>query len=99
MAGAGIWGEEGETVKKTAKLPNDEPRFARVAWPDGMRVLVGPLDYGGMVGVIDWSADVKQPAGRYFPSQSMTEMYGPNLVPVRHGFTVTFHHQRWILPQ
>lgn len=77
-------------------LPNDEPLIPRLAFPTGQRVLVGPLDYGGMNGVVDWAADTPMPGGRYMPEERMTESY-PGTVPVRIQATTAFISTRWLL--
>lgn len=78
-------------------LPNDERVMTRLAFPTGQPVLVGPLDYGGMKGVVDWTADTLMPGGRYMLSRRMTEIY-PSTVPVRIQSTVAFINHRWLLP-
>jgi len=78
-------------------LPNDEPVMPRLAFPTGQPVLVGPLDYGGTQGVVDWNADTLMPRGRYFAAQRMTDIY-PSTVPVRIRSTIAFIHHRWLLP-
>lgn len=67
-----------------------------MTWLDGMAVIVGPMTYGGICGVVDWSAVRPFPATRDCPAGTMLDFYGPELVPVRHGLTVCFHNQRWI---
>lgn len=79
----------------TATFPNDDPVIPQLAYPTGQRVLIGPLDYGGREGVVDWSLDKPSPARRFCPPMRMTESY-PRTVPIRTGYAVEFHNCRWI---
>ncbi len=77
-------------------LPNDEPVILQLAFPTGQRVLVGPLDYGGLHGVVDWAADTPMPGSRDMPEERMTEIYSAT-VPVRIRHTLAFISTRWLL--
>jgi hypothetical protein len=83
---------------RNADLPNDEPMLARLAWPDGMAVVVGPLDFGGIKGVVDWSFNPRIPGDCHTPPSTMLREYGCNMVPVRRGLEASLHHQRWLVP-
>lgn len=76
-------------------FPNDQPVIPQLAFPSGQRVLIGPMDYGGMSGVVDWSLDQPLPAGRHMPAMRMTESY-PGTVPVRVQHSIAFTHHRWL---
>jgi len=77
-------------------LPNDEVLIPQLAFPTGQRVLVGPLDYGGLTGVVDWNADRPIKGGRYMPEERMTDSY-PNTVPVRIRLSLVFINTRWLM--
>lgn len=68
----------------------------RIAFPDGMRVSIGPSHVLG--GVVDWRCEGRLPASRFERETTMLECY-PDAVPVRaHGIMggVTFHCWHWL---
>jgi hypothetical protein len=69
------------------KLPCDEEMVPELAFPDGLRVIVGPSQFSIITGTVDWSVGKK-------------DWNWPH-VPVRvDGLTPRFQwsHPRWLIP-